>query len=57
MIGTIQQLADNGLTINQISRHLKTYDVKIRRIVKEFPKLEKKLFENGNRRKLIGIHK
>ena len=55
MLESIKQLAENGYSINQVSRALKTYDTQVRRIIKADPELEKKLKDNGTRRKLQGV--
>lgn len=56
IINQIFPLAEAGFTVNQIARKLKTYDMKIRREVKQFPELEQKLLENGKKRVLHGAN-
>lgn len=50
----IISLTDKGFTINQIARQMKIREATLRKEIKNFPEIEKKLFDNGQRRKVKG---
>lgn len=46
--------AEKGYSINQVSRKLNTYDITIRRAIKDLPELIQKFKENGKVRMYKG---